>query len=173
MTRKIDALAVEDARGVREVNPLEEARRGAFRPHVALDGHGGFGDDLFAAAADFFCARLDDDNLARLHVGDFARFEPEVEKGDAFARRGEEVAVERVAEGLDPVRIARDEHFAEGVEVDESVGAVETDRIVGMKNRFAANFDEIAFAFLNRRAKIMHEDFRVGIARETRVGVEL
>ena len=101
------------------------------------------------------------------------RFKSKVEESDAFARRREEVPVERVAERLNSVRIARDEHFPKRVQIDERVRPVETDRFVRMKNRFAANFHEIAFAFFNCRAKIMHEDFRVGIARETRVRVEL
>ena len=112
--------------------------------------------------ADVPVRRYNNDRAGR-HVFDLVVAESEIEERDALARRRKERAVERVAQRLKAVRIANDHHFPARVQKDETVRAVEFFR------RLFADFKEIAPGVFHRRAEIMHNNFRIGIAREADV----
>ena len=85
----------------------------------------------------------------------------EVQEGNAFARGGEQTAIETVAQRLDAQRVASDDHAAFGVQQHEAVGAVESladgaQQVRRLGTLIAGQFP----------ADLVHHDFRIGVARQ-------
>jgi len=140
----VDALAVDDAGDVGEVDPFEEAARGFAFGGEALEGE---------------LAVLDDGHPARREGADVG--EAQVCEGDRFACCGKELSVDGPAHGTDSQRVAGDEHATHGVEEDDAVGAVEVARQGAHQLHQRAG--SVAAETIGHQ---VHDDFGVGVERE-------
>ena len=154
--RQIDAATVEHTGNVGEVDPLKETVSSgrtlgeSFDPQVTL---------------------FNDDRLPRVQTVNRPVTEAHVCQCHAFAGRREHVVFNRVAQWLDPLRIATDKHVTQCVQKDDVPGTIEplgqslqdTDEVAD-----TVVFFDFGAEFLRQN---MHQDFRVCLARQMKVVV--
>ena len=92
--------------------------------------------------------------------------ETEIQQGHALAGRRHQRPLDRVAQRLDAQRIAGHHHVAQGVEKHQAIGPVE------LAGQMAANVHQRRLPVGRKRAaKLVHQDFRVRLARQVIVVV--